>query len=112
MPGLVQPKEFTYERLDPSRLDEAWISAGEGWSTLGFAYRHGSAELHAPYKYRAGAVPLWSAAIVTGALPGHWLLRSKRRRASRRRRAGLCPTCAYDLRATPDRCPECGTIPS
>jgi hypothetical protein len=47
--------------------------------------------------------------ICTLFLPFGWVIRFLSQR--RARVAGLCPTCGYDLRATPERCPECGIVP-
>jgi hypothetical protein len=55
-------------------------------------------------------IPYWFAALATTILPGLWALRWWGRRHARV--VGLCRSCGYDLRATPDRCPECGEVPS
>ena len=57
------------------------------------------ASLTIPHAYLLG---------VTAAYPAWRLARFIRER--RRNRVGCCPTCGYDLRASPERCPECGAV--
>src|SRR5262249_54482619 len=54
--------------------------------------------------YYAAVVPGWAVALLASVAPAIWLWRRVRRRPS-----GICPVCGYDLRASPQRCPECGT---
>ncbi len=53
-------------------------------------------------------VQLWLIMLVTAILPAVRIRQLIRARPSQ---IGICRMCGYDLRATPDRCPECGTIP-
>lgn len=54
-------------------------------------------------------IRIWMLLAITALLPTAWLIRRRRKR--RVEAAGICSNCGYDLRATPDRCPECGAIP-
>jgi hypothetical protein len=62
-------------------------------------------------KFWAIALPCWFVMALT-AFPAASLIRNRLRRSALRQRLNLCVKCGYDLRATPDRCPECGTAPT
>jgi len=64
-----------------------------------------------PKTSRAILVPYWALLAFTLGLPAWQVLawRYAARQSARRLRLNLCPTCAYDLRASKDRCPECGS---
>jgi predicted RNA-binding Zn-ribbon protein involved in translation (DUF1610 family) len=51
--------------------------------------------------------PLWAIVGFSATAPVLVVALRFRRSALR---TSLCPSCGYDLRATPDRCPECGTF--
>ena len=51
-------------------------------------------------------IPLWLPSLIFGGLLFWSLLPALVRR--KRKKLGLCLECGYDLRASEDRCPECG----
>jgi len=53
-------------------------------------------------------VPLWTWLVL--AMPLLAIVLARQLKTRRRRTRGLCLVCGYDLRASPSRCPECGTL--
>ena len=80
--------------LGYSKLTLLWPRGGEGPYSLVFK----SAEFYSVH---------CSAWVIEAVLPVlfMWLIREAYRR---RARQGCCAVCGYDLRASPERCPECG----
>jgi hypothetical protein len=101
-------KGFVWNRwlINPEN-DWMFYVGRQGWEWHGFAaYTRSIRGI-----FTAGfSTPHWSIGLLTAALPlmRHIAMRKRRKRWQH----GRCVTCGYDLRATPARCPECGTIPA
>jgi hypothetical protein len=113
--GLGATSGFSHEASQPQENPYS----GTFWNRLGFGVLPGAlwtgASSDGAYRYVVSAahVPYWFVVFVLALPP---CLRLARRRArqvrARRARLGECARCGYDLRATPDRCPECGAAAS
>jgi 4-amino-4-deoxy-L-arabinose transferase-like glycosyltransferase len=90
--------------VDPG---DTWID----WHRGGFAW-YEWAPPDKRTRIAIGVTPFWGIAAGTIVLPLAWTTLRLRSRIRRRRNktSGLCPTCGYDLRASPERCPECGAM--
>ena len=79
------------------------------WRFAGFEYQNSETTV-GNFNFRDSSklfvIPCWFLTLLTAVPPLLWLYRRRRRYPT-----GRCRSCGYDLRATPDRCPECGVSP-
>ena len=83
----------------------SWHCMGFSWESRPTGFVSGAVIIVRQSSLR---IPFWALLVVFGIMPTWWLLAYRRRRMAGLRR-GHCPICDYDLRASKERCPECGT---
>jgi hypothetical protein len=77
--------------------------------SFGFGFKWKVWDTGGPYGWqihRSVLCPAWFCVVLTVALPATLAAR----RLRRKRPPTHCLACGYDLRATPQRCPECGKV--
>ena len=78
-----------------ARYENSWMAAFGYWAAPGWNVHANEYEIH-----------YWVLTFLLGIAPAARIIATIRRR--RCFATGHCTSCGYDLRATPDRCPECG----
>ena len=76
----------------------------------GFQLLEGRKTLPGVWEDTWAVAPVWFLILLVAGPAALWFFRRERR--LRRASVGQCERCGYDLRATPERCPECGSAAS
>jgi len=107
----LQPLRAPVEEVEPlyGRLFEQGTTLRA--SLVGFQLGHGTISVFkTPPTFTAVTVPHWFVVLATAVPTLLWVRGALRH--WRWARQGRCRSCGYDLRSSPDRCPECGAVPA
>jgi len=108
MPSILAEQGWSYSSTGAFN----WSMHSAPWwatyrtQTLPFTAESDDANPKSSEAWSIGA-RFWLLGLFAGMLPAGWLILRIRRKNIRR---GFCAKCGYDLRATPEQCPECGTV--
>jgi hypothetical protein len=90
-----------------NRLNDPDVKVKQG--AWGFVYARAERDARSTEQMTFVQAPYWALLAAAAVLPAIWAVRQVGFARRRRRAAtGRCVACGYDLRHTPERCPECG----